>query len=149
MLQAAVLPMAAGIWWIHQVIAAHGLHTSSLELVAPQIVTGAGIGMIISPLFGFILAAVKTQEVGSASGVLNAVQQMGGALGVAALGTLFFSTVTHDGFVTAISHSLVAELATTPVLFALISTLPRRAVDEAGAVGIAPDRPGVAAPAAA
>jgi EmrB/QacA subfamily drug resistance transporter len=148
-LQAAVFPMAGGIWWVHQVIAAHGLHTSSLELVAPQIVTGVGIGMIVSPLFGFILAAVKTEQVGSASGVLNAVQQLGGALGVAALGTLFFSTLTHDGFVTAITHSLVAELATTPVLFALISTLPRRALDEAETLGIASDQPGVAAPVAA
>jgi EmrB/QacA subfamily drug resistance transporter len=129
-LQAAVIPMAAGVWWVHQVISAHGTATSSLELIAPQILTGLGIGMIVSPLFGFILAAVKTEEVGSASGVLNAVQQLGGALGVAALGTLFFSTVTHQGFVAATTHALIAELATTPVLFALISTLPRRARDE-------------------
>ena len=63
--------------------------------------------------------------------MLTAIQQLGAALGVAALGTLFFSTLTHHGFVTAITHSLVAELATMPVLFVLISLLPRRAVDEA------------------
>ena len=56
-----------GIWWLHQVIAAHGMHTGSIDLVAPQLLTGIGIGMIVSPLFGFILAAVRTEEVGSAS----------------------------------------------------------------------------------
>jgi EmrB/QacA subfamily drug resistance transporter len=148
-LQAAVFAMAGGVWWIHEVIASHGLHTSSLQLIGPQILTGLGIGMVVSPLFGFILAAVKGDEVGSASGVLNAVQQLGGALGVAALGTLFFSTLTNSGFVAAVTHSLVAELASTPVLFALISTLPRRAVDEAEALGITPEVATAAAPAAA
>ncbi len=129
--QGAIVVTGGGIWWLHQVIAAHGMHTGSIDLVAPQLLTGIGIGMIVSPLFGFILAAVRTEEVGSASGVLTAIQQLGAALGVAALGTLFFSTLTHHGFVTAITHSLVAELATMPVLFVLISLLPRRAVDEA------------------
>jgi hypothetical protein len=83
--------------------------------------------MVISPLFDFILASVSDTEVGSASGMLNAIQQLGGAIGVAAIGTLFFSTLAHSGFVTALSRSLLVELATTPVLLALISLLPRRA----------------------
>jgi hypothetical protein len=45
------------------------------------------------PDFDFILAAVTDREVGSASGVLNAVQQLGGAIGVAAIGTVFFSAL--------------------------------------------------------
>jgi hypothetical protein len=70
-LQIAAIILAAGFWWLHQVIAAHGLDTTSLSLVAPQLFTGAGIGMLISPLFDFILASVTDDEVGSASGVLN------------------------------------------------------------------------------
>ena len=42
-------------------------------------------------LFDFILAGVGMDEVGSASGVLEAVQQLSSAIGVAALGTIFFS----------------------------------------------------------
>ena len=38
-----------------------------------------------------MLAGVAMDEVGSASGVLNAVQQLANALGVAVLGTVFFS----------------------------------------------------------
>jgi EmrB/QacA subfamily drug resistance transporter len=126
-LQLACLLLAVGVVCVRQTILAHGLHTSSLDLIAPQLVVGCGIGMMISPLFDFILAAVTDAEVGSASGVLNAVQQLGGAVGIATVGTLFFSTLGHSGFVTAISHALVLELATTPVLLLLISLLPRHA----------------------
>ncbi|MFZ0381572.1 MAG: MFS transporter [Solirubrobacteraceae bacterium] len=126
-LQAATLVIAGGVWWLHEVVGAHGMHTGSLDLIAPQLAVGLGIGMTISPLFDFILAAVTPAEVGSASGVLTAVQQLGGAIGVAGMGTIFFAALGHLGFVTALQHCLIVELATTPVLLALISTLPSRA----------------------
>lgn len=126
-LQVACVVMAAGVLWLRQTVEAHGLDTTTLMLVAPQLVVGIGMGLMVAPLFDFILASVTDTEVGSASGVLNAIQQLGGAIGVAAIGTLFFSTLDHSGFVTALSRSLLVELATTPVLLALISMLPARA----------------------
>jgi hypothetical protein len=126
-LQLACVILAAGVLWLRHTVQAHGLDTSTLMLIGPQLVVGIGLGMMVSPLFDFILASVTDTEVGSASGVLNAVQQLGGAIGVAAIGTLFFSTLAHSGFVTALSRSLLVELATTPVLLALISLLPARA----------------------
>jgi EmrB/QacA subfamily drug resistance transporter len=126
-LQLAAVIIAGGVWWLHEVIAAHGLHTSSLSLVAPQLIAGTGIGMLVSPLFDFILASVTDEEVGSASGVLNAVQQLAGAIGVAGLGTIFFSTLTRHGFVVAIDRCLLVELATTPVLLLLTRMLPPHA----------------------
>ena len=126
-LQLAPVLVAAGAWWMHQVIASHGLHTGSLSLVAPQLAVGVGLGLLISPLFDFILASVTDDEVGSASGVLNAVQQLAGAVGVAAIGTFFFSTLTHHGFVVAMDRALVVEIATAPVLILLTSLLPSRA----------------------
>ncbi|HEY1714972.1 MAG TPA: MFS transporter [Solirubrobacteraceae bacterium] len=126
-LQIGAVLMAGGYWWVHQVIAAHGLHTESLMLIAPQLLVGAGIGMLISPLFDFILASVTDREVGSASGVLNALQQLAGALGVAAIGTVFFTTLTHHGFVAAINRCIEWELATVPLLILCTLLLPRRA----------------------
>jgi EmrB/QacA subfamily drug resistance transporter len=95
-LQVACVVLAVGVWWLHEVIAAHGLQTQSVMIGGPLLLAGIGIGMMVSPLFAFILAAVTDDEVGSASGVLNALQQLGGALGVAAMGTLFFATLTHS-----------------------------------------------------
>ena len=57
-LQVAAVLIAAGTWWLRDVIGAHQLATSSTELIAAQLVLGAGIGMLVSPLFDFILASV-------------------------------------------------------------------------------------------
>lgn len=114
-------------------------------LAGPELVMGIGIGLMISPLFEFILTSVTDTEVGSASGVLNAVQQLGGAIGVAGIGTLFFSTLQHSGYVTALSHSLLVELAITPVLLILLSLLPSRARPEAVATEVGDEREQVVA----
>ena len=54
------------------------------------------------------------------------------------MGTIFFAALGHLGFVTALQHCLIVELATTPVLLALISTLPSRAREsEANTAGVA------------
>ncbi len=140
-LQIAAVIGAAGVWWLRQVILAHGLDTTSLAIIGPQLVVGAGVGMIVSPLFNFILASVTDNEVGSAAGVVNAVQQLAGAVGVAGIGTIFFTTFAHDGFVTAISHCLLVELATMPVILLLSLTLPARAPDREAVQAIAEAEP--------
>ncbi|MGH3283553.1 MAG: MFS transporter [Streptosporangiaceae bacterium] len=126
-LQIAAAFIAAGTWWLDSVITAHGLATTSAQLIPAQLVLGAGIGMLISPLFDFILASVRDHEVGSASGVLNAVQQLASAIGVAAIGTVFFAVLGHSGFVAAISQCLKIELVVAAVLFVLAQALPRTA----------------------
>ena len=99
--------------------------------IAPaELVLGVGLGMIVSPLFDFILASVDEHEVGSAAGVLNAVQQLAGAIGVAVFGTIFFTELRHAGFVAAIDRSLLIEACTAPVLVALCGLLPRRAREQ-------------------
>jgi EmrB/QacA subfamily drug resistance transporter len=136
-LQLASVVLAGGVWWMHAVLVSHALTTSSWDLAPPMLVAGIGIGAIVAPLFGFILVSVSGEEVGSASGVMNAIQQLGGALGVAAIGTLFFSTLARHGYVAALEHALVAELLSTPILLALLSLLPPREEQAAGL----PDRP--------
>jgi hypothetical protein len=81
--------------------------------------------MVVAPLFDFILAAVTDAEVGSASGMVNALQQLAGAIGVAVIGTVFFSVLGRAGFVAAIEHCLLIELGVAPVLALLAWLLPR------------------------
>jgi EmrB/QacA subfamily drug resistance transporter len=78
----------------------------SWDLAPGLFVIGLGAGFSFGQLFDFILAGVAMDEVGSASGVLNAIQQLGSALGVAVLGTVFFS---HFG----VGHLPTDGLATT------------------------------------
>jgi MFS family permease len=59
-------------------------------LALGQFGMGIGLGLVGPPLSNATLADVPLAEAGAASGLLNAVQQLGGALGVALAGLLFF-----------------------------------------------------------
>jgi EmrB/QacA subfamily drug resistance transporter len=90
-LQVGMLTMAAGAAIAAVLIGRYALTTTSWTLVAPLFVMGMGMGLIFGPIFGTVLGDLDDDEVGSASGLLNAVQQLAGAFGIATLGTLFFN----------------------------------------------------------
>jgi len=77
------------------VTAVHGL--STWRLAPALFVMGAGMGLIFVPLLPFVLRDVDLDDAGAASGVANAVQQAGGALGIAVVGEVFFSQLTASG----------------------------------------------------
>jgi EmrB/QacA subfamily drug resistance transporter len=60
------------------------------ELIPALFLSGMGLGLVISPSVNFILAAVNPRDAGSASGLITTVQQMGGAMGIAIIGVIFF-----------------------------------------------------------
>ena len=60
-------------------------------LSAVLTIGGVGMGLLIVPLFDAALATVPTADAGSASGALSTVQQIGGTLGVAVIGAIFYS----------------------------------------------------------
>lgn len=136
-LQLAALAIAGGTYLLYLAISAHGLATTTADLILGQVVLGLGLGMVVAPLFDFILAAVTDAEVGSASGVVNAMQQLAGAVGVAVIGTVFFSVLGRAGFVPAIERCLLIELGVAPVLALLAWLLPRypREAADAGVAG--------------
>jgi hypothetical protein len=86
-----------------------------------------GMGAMLAPLFDFVLAGVEDHEVGSASGVLNAMQQLGGAIGIAVIGTLFFSVAGDHGTSVALERMLYVEAGTLLVAMGLVFLLPMRA----------------------
>lgn len=90
---------------------------SPWELVPSLLVYGAGLGLFLAPYFDIVLAGVGHREVGSASGTLTAVQQFGGALGVAVIGTILFTAVGSQisSTVTSRAPVLSAELAAAGV----------------------------------
>jgi EmrB/QacA subfamily drug resistance transporter len=61
-------------------------------VMAPSmLLLGAGMGLAMAPFFNIVLAGVDDEETGSAAGALTSVQQLGGAFGLAVLGTIFFA----------------------------------------------------------
>ncbi len=72
-----------------------GSHGSVLWLVPGPIVDRAGMGLIITPLTSLVLARVAPHHAGTASGVLSMIIQLGGALGVALIGLIFYGAIGH------------------------------------------------------
>ena len=105
-----------------------GLRYASIRDLAPSLVLiGLGFGASLGQLFDFIVAGVGMDEVGSASGVLEAVQQLSSAAGVAALGTIFFSAYAHGLPSHALATTAWASLVPITATFGLVFMLPRRA----------------------
>jgi EmrB/QacA subfamily drug resistance transporter len=59
------------------------------QLVAPFIVSGVGMAMFWAPVANVVLAAVRKEEEGQASGAQNAIRELGGVFGVAVLATVW------------------------------------------------------------
>jgi EmrB/QacA subfamily drug resistance transporter len=87
-----------------------GLH--GIALAPAFFVCGIGLGCIIAPLVNVILAGVDPRDAGSASGVLATIQQVGGAIGVAVIGVIFFGLIgSHSTDVArAYSPGLIRQL---------------------------------------
>ncbi|MFE3254935.1 MFS transporter [Nocardia sp. NPDC059091] len=89
--------MTAGLAGLYAVLHLVGTGLNAWELAGPLLVVGFGMGMVFVPMFSIIIGEIEDDEVGSASGLLESVQQLAGALGVAVLGTVFFNRFTHLG----------------------------------------------------
>ncbi|WMX44547.1 MFS transporter [Streptomyces roseicoloratus] len=81
--------LAAGLAGISLTVQLRGDEIGSWSLLPALLVGGLGMGMIIAPILDFILTDVPAEHAGSGSGVVNAFQQVGGALGIAVIGAIF------------------------------------------------------------
>jgi EmrB/QacA subfamily drug resistance transporter len=123
--------MAAGLLACDLVLRAQGAGVSAWDLAVPLAVTGYGMGMIFVPMFDVILAGVLPHQLGSASGLLESVQQFGMSLGIAVVGTVLFDAVGSGhgaaAFVGAADTALLVAIGFLVAAFAVTWLLPRHA----------------------
>ncbi|MEV7374034.1 MFS transporter [Streptomyces sp. NPDC090301] len=108
------------------------------DIVPGTAVAGIGAGMVIAALFSFLLAAVDDDEIGSASGVLTAVQAVGGSIGVAVFGSVFFARAKTGDFTTGFHHALIVQACLLVAFLAITFLLPKKGRPEEEQHGIAP-----------
>ncbi len=125
--------MLLGVGWFALAVGS-GTHLPTGWSLAPSLfVSGVGTGMVFAPLFDIILADLDDRQVGTGSGLLNAVQQFSGALGVAILGTVFFHWVPVDGWFDATKQLVLVSIACYVVSFLAVFLLPLKAREDAAA----------------
>jgi hypothetical protein len=115
-----------------------GADISPYQLIPALLLLGAGMGLAMAPFFDIVLAGVEDHESGSASGVLTSVQQLGGAFGIAVLGTTFFhvldgsdATTRVGVFRDAAGTSMWLAAGLIALAFVLTFLLPVRAREDA------------------
>jgi MFS family permease len=104
---------------------------TGIGLVPWMTITALGQGLFMTPLFGVILGSIRGAHAGSAAGVLSTMQQVGGAVGVAVVGIIFFGIVdagagipTPASYAHALAGSTGYNVLAAFVVLALFRRLP-------------------------
>jgi EmrB/QacA subfamily drug resistance transporter len=121
------LLFAAGIIGVD--VGAHhvGTGTDPWPLVPGLVVAGAGLSLLVIPLVNVVLAAVPAEAAGGASGLFSTAQQLGGAIGVAVAGAIFFGDLGRHSFQAAFVHTAPYAAGALLICAVLSLTLPRTA----------------------
>jgi EmrB/QacA subfamily drug resistance transporter len=132
------LVMAAGMAGLILIVGRYGQAVTTTELAPGLLVAGLGMGTVLAPLADILLAGVRKEDAGSASGVFNTGIQLGASIGIAVIGVIFFGLLgTQSGpAATAVAPQLRGALATagvppaasTPVVTAFRACLHDRLV---------------------
>ena len=123
--------MVAGIVGVALAAPHVGVNGSPWPIVPGLVVAGAGLALLVIPLVNVVLAAVPAEVAGGASGLFSTAQQLGGALGVALLGTVFFGYLNGHSFEAALVHTAPYAMGA----FALCGVLSHAAAAHGGVGG--------------
>jgi EmrB/QacA subfamily drug resistance transporter len=99
---------AGGLYWLSR-MTEHSTYLGGL--LGPTLVIGAGIGLLIVPLQLVALARVPDADSGAAASLVNVGRQVGGAIGLAVLGTVAWTVVAGSTH----AQAALAARATSPV----------------------------------
>jgi predicted MFS family arabinose efflux permease len=99
-----------------------------LPVVLSVLLAGFGQGIAYPRLFNTALGDVAPHQAGVASGVLTSALQIGAAISVAGIGSLFFTVLGQGTGRDAYAHAFaLAQAATTAALaIAMLLSIPRR-----------------------
>jgi MFS family permease len=95
---AGMLPAIASMAWLSRVTPATGYWSG---VFGPMMLLGIGMGLVFVPLTTASLAGVPASDSGAASGLVNMLQLVGGALGLGVLVAVYGTASRH-----AASHPL-------------------------------------------
>ena len=102
-----------------------GLHTTTLDVGPWAGLCGIGNGLVVPSLVASVLAGVPGNQAGSVSGALTTTQQFANALGVAAVGVVFYDRLASHGIVSAMTAAVFVDVVLVAISLVLTFFLPR------------------------
>ena len=128
--------LVTGMVWVQFIVANIGDTIDHWWFLPPLFIAGLGLGLGFSALFQAVLANVPPRDAGAGSGSLQAFQQVGGAVGVALIGQIFFSmlegardwgaTSVHQAFTASASTAIYYLIGSFALVFVLVFLLKAR-----------------------
>lgn len=110
----------ASFVFLHQVDAATGYWTG----IFPALVAmGLSTGGSFMPITSLVLQGVEPEHAGAASGLLQTMQQLGGAVGLAVVASVFATHATPGDFLTGAHAGLIATASLAALALASAVTL--------------------------
>jgi len=121
MIMTGTSAMVVGYAWLSGITATDGYLGA---VFGPVLIAGLATGLVFMPVTATVLADVEPEHAGSASGLLQTTQQLGAAVGVAAIVSVYaagavpgeFVPGVRAAFLTSAAFSLVAFLVTAAFL---------------------------------
>ena len=123
LLLAGAAGCVGGMFWLSRVTE-HSSYAGGL--LGPSLVIGAGLGLLLVPLPLIALTRVPESDAGVAASLLNVGRQVGGAIGLAVLGTVAWTVVADNasaGTKAAYRHALAVGFDRAFLVAAAISLL--------------------------
>jgi len=108
---AGLLPVVAAMAWLSQISPATSYASG---ILGPMLLLGTGMGVAFVPLTMASLHGVAAPDAGAAASMVNVMQQVGGALGLAILVTVF-GHATRAAAAAVAAHQAMAVSAAPPV----------------------------------
>lgn len=133
-IQLGVIVLAAGFALTAIVAGSATAQTGWNQLIWGVLIGGAGMGMLVAPLMQLTLTDVPVESAGSGSALYNTVTQLAASVGIAVIGTVFFTGLRSGARTTsslpgqygsAISTSLWVGIGLLVIAFAASFLLPR------------------------
>ncbi|WP_375451865.1 DHA2 family efflux MFS transporter permease subunit [uncultured Devosia sp.] len=113
--------LVIGIGWLHFYIDGVTDSIDHWAFLPPLLIAGVGLGLGFSALFQLVLANVPPRDAGAGSGALQAFQQVGGALGVALIGQIFFTNLGNGFAAGGTQHTAFSDASSLALLYVVCS----------------------------
>jgi EmrB/QacA subfamily drug resistance transporter len=117
---------AGALAWLNSMTS---LHLAYSHMLVPFFMAGAGMALVFAPSANAVLASVRTDQAGQASGANNAIREVGGVLGVAVLASVFTGAggyASPQAFVDGLIPAIWVGVAVLAVGALVVLALPFR-----------------------
>ncbi len=132
---AVLVTLGIGLTWL--ILNSVALADLNAWMLIPVLfLAGVGNGFFLTPNIQFIVATVDNSEAGAASGLIQTMQRVGTAVGVAIIGSILFSAIKPgpgstpaiiaEQFRTGATNAMLMSTILTAAALILVFALPRR-----------------------